>query len=1077
MREFDDLFKSTNSWHELKNKMILFANGDLSFVGKKLFENFAKYFFLCNPILKNDYKNVWLYNEIPYEIKEKLNLPHKDYGIDLVLEDHINSFYAVQCKFKENENTKICWTKDKIGNFFGSTDMVKGYIVFSKTYDIDDVSSTRSKQFQFINISDLLEITQETFKSIYDFIQNSRISNQCLDPKPHQKLAIENSTEYYKINNRGKLILPCGAGKTLTSLWIKEALNANSCLVILPSLSLLRQFKNEWKKQTKENFDYLCVCSDSDIDNDEDIIQTKTYQVDYRVTSDPKIIKNFLEKKEKRIIFSTYQSLDKIKDAISGTGLFFDFAVCDEAHRTAGARNKNTQESNYALIHDDININVKNRLYMTATPRVATSNAKSRAKDEDILLYCMDDERLFGKEIHRMSFAQAIDEDVLVDYKIIAVGVYKDEISNYLNEKRLKLPNYSLDDIANNYTLEFILDKYLLSHAITFHTRVKYAENFEQIHKKIADKTLSFSISGKNSSTERSLKLNSFKNHPRSVISNAKCLTEGVDVPAIDAVIFCDPKNSKIDIVQAAGRALRIYPNKELGYIVIPIYHSENQSREDVVGGEAFKRLIDVIKAMADHDERLQDEIDNIASKNTNPKNDSKVDYIENNLTNDNESNITLLNFDEDLKKYIFAEIIEKASNGWNLNYQKLCDYLKERGGIYPEKSDNLNLHSWVSAQRTFKNKGKLNQDRINKLNKINIIWDQQEYSWNEKYQKLIDWKKSNLHPSKTWPAQRSTEPLEHELAVWLLKLRSDYKKGIMTEDRFNKLLEINFSFDPYVDKWLMQYEKLKEFINQNNRFPNSDKREVGNYIWLKNQIDNFSKLSKHQQELLEKINYDKFEDQFDNWSKNYDKLSDFIQHNNKLPKDSSYTNNEEKNIKIWLNKQRVLFRNNELESNQIKLLFDLEDAKNFLQLEGGKKSRYAEKSLIRCKKLIEFRKNNPNRWPSQVSEDKNENDLAKWIGYVKSWHNGKLKRTGPFPKELYEQLLKIGFNFEAKTINSWEFSYDYALKMLNENNGILDKKSSTWLTNQKSAIKKNLLDSDKTQKIELLEKIRKNKR
>ena len=552
LNNFCDIFKDTNSWDECKEKMIKFAKNDYSFVGKVLFEKFAKYYFLFNPSLRNDYKEIWLYGEIPYEVKASLNLPHKDHGIDLLLQDHKGKFYAVQCKFKMDQNTKLCWTKDKIGNFFGSTNKVDGYIVFANTYDIDEVSKTRSQHFQFINIADLLEIKSETFLAISDFLNNIKVKNQLFTPKTHQAIAIQNAVNYYPINNKGKLILPCGAGKTLTSLWIKEALNANSTLVILPSLSLLRQFKNEWKSQSKQQFDYLCVCSDSDIDNDNDTIRTKTYQVDIKVSSNPKEIRRFLEKEESKIIFSTYQSLDKVRDSIASTNISFDFSICDEAHRTAGVKNKDTKESNYTLIHDNSQINVKNRLFMTATPRVASTNAKTRAKDGDVYLYCMDDENLFGGEIYRMSFADAIDADILVDYKIVAIGISKEEISDYLNNKRLELPNYSLDDIANNYAVEFILDEYSLNHAVTFHTRVRYAESFENIHNKITNKTIAFSINGKNSSTERSLKLNSFKKNPRAVISNAKCLTEGVDIPAIDAVVFCDPKNSKIDIVQAA---------------------------------------------------------------------------------------------------------------------------------------------------------------------------------------------------------------------------------------------------------------------------------------------------------------------------------------------------------------------------------------------------------------------------------------------------------------------------------------------------------------------------------------------
>jgi predicted helicase len=140
LKEFNDIFKEANSWNELKENMIKFAENDYSFVGKVLFEKFAKYYFLFNPSSRSDYKEIWLYSEIPYEIKARLNLPYKDHGIDLLLQDHKDRFYAVQCKFKLNENTKLCWTKDKIGNFFGSTNKVDGYIFFTNAYDIDEVS-------------------------------------------------------------------------------------------------------------------------------------------------------------------------------------------------------------------------------------------------------------------------------------------------------------------------------------------------------------------------------------------------------------------------------------------------------------------------------------------------------------------------------------------------------------------------------------------------------------------------------------------------------------------------------------------------------------------------------------------------------------------------------------------------------------------------------------------------------------------------------------------------------------------------------------------------------------------------
>ncbi len=534
--------------------------------------------------------------------------------------------------------------------------------------------------------------------------------------------------------------------------------------------------------------------------------------------------------------------------------------------------------------------------------------------------------------------------------------------------------------------------------------------------------------------------------------------------------------------MQAAGRALRKADGKKLGYIIIPIYHSQKTKKEDVIAGVAFKRLIDVIKAMADHDERLQDEIDAIASGKKTLKSDSKIDYIEKGISNDQASNIKespikFLNFNEDLKQYYFAEIIEKASDGWNFNLQKLVDWLKEHNGAYPNKDENINLYAWVNAQRTFKSSNKLSPERINKLNEINFIWDQQENSWNEKYQKLIDWKNNNPNPLK-WPSQKSREPIGRELGIWFLGLRKQYKEGLLTEERFNKLLAINFPFEPHSDKWLIKYEKLKEFISENSRFPSQalDKKELGQDIWLRSQIDKFSKLSKHQQKLLEEINYQDFENQFNSWEKSYDKLIEFIQKNKRLPKLDR--GQEEKNIYTWLLIQRSAFRKNELKKDRVDLLLALEFVNDFFQLKDGERqARSLKKSLDRCEELAEFRKNNPTRWPSMKSSSgKQEKELANWLGYIKNWYKGRLEGYNEFPKELHDELLKIGFDFSSKIQSErmdWQDSYNKVLKIL-KNGSALDKKSYTWFANQKAFLKrKGNLDLDKKQKIEFLESLR----
>ena len=206
-----------------------------------------------------------------------------------------------------------------------------------------------------------------------------------------------------------------------------------------------------------------------------------------------------------------------------------------------------------------------------------------------------------------MSFKDAIDENILVDYKIVAIGVNDLQLSSYLKERRYVGDNISIDEVANNYALDFVMSKYFANHALTFHSRVKLAKEFATRHTKLFDQTNSFSVDGTQPTSIRNQILNEFKNSEKAIISNARCLTEGVDVPTIDLVYFSDPKNSKVDIIQAVGRALRKKEGKKLGYIVVPIYHSDNKEVENSISEGSYKNLLQVIRSLCDQDERLQD--------------------------------------------------------------------------------------------------------------------------------------------------------------------------------------------------------------------------------------------------------------------------------------------------------------------------------------------------------------------------------------------------------------------------------------------------------------------------------------
>ena len=610
MISFSTIIKSASSWQDIYDELIKCNNPGNASAGA-LFEQFCQYFYLTEPKVKNDYKNVWRFHEAPFDVKEKLGFGKVDHGVDLILEGLDGVWSVVQCKFKNNQNSKIYWTKDRLANLFADGDKADRFIIFTNASGVDKhTASKKAEKLTIVTSGALLNITTPTLEQIKKMAAGKPIQpRKFKKPKDYQKIAIDNVVNGFNKSDRGQLILPCGAGKTLVSLWIKEALNAKHTLVLVPSLAMLAQIKDEWVSNSLY-IPRICVCSEQDIDDNKDDLILHISELGGNVSTDPIKIRAFLSHNERTIVFSTYQSLEKIAEAVRETGFQFDLAICDEAHKTAGSK-----LSKYGFIHSDFNIPVKKRLYMTATPRVFSNNLKSMLTgDRADYIQDMSDPLIFGCEFHRMSFKEAIDKRILVDYQIVVVGITSHEIQQALLQRKYVSDNETIDEIAHNYALDKFMSEYNSTHVITFHSSVKKANAFKERHKKNYADTSSYHVNGKQSTNERKVIMKEFVRSPKSIMTNARCLTEGVDVPSIDAVYFCDPKNSKIDIVQATGRALRRadFKNKEFGYVIVPIFHQANEDIEEVIVNSPFKNLMSIIRALSSHDERLLDEINKI---------------------------------------------------------------------------------------------------------------------------------------------------------------------------------------------------------------------------------------------------------------------------------------------------------------------------------------------------------------------------------------------------------------------------------------------------------------------------------
>ncbi|MBX9866871.1 MAG: Helicase associated domain protein [Burkholderiales bacterium] len=1056
--------QNTNNWsqifYNLTNDQL--NNNEIG----NLFEVFCKYYYQNEPSVKDEYRNVWLFSEIPPEIKQNLNLGQIDHGADLILEDLDNEYTAIQCKFRSDQNKILNWTADRLTNLLAEGEDCKYKLVFTNASGLD--AHTLKKNVGLVSLNDLLEIEEQTIVNIVNNLEQRKANLNKAYPHNYQKEIINEVCTKFKDRSRGQLILPCGTGKTLVSLWIKEALNSKVTLVVLPSLALLRQTKHEWSKNQNMWQHYLCVCSEQNIDKDSIVVHE--YELGTHVTTNPEDVREFLSNHSEQgcIIYSTYQSLKVIREAIANTDIIFELIISDEAHKTTGSK-----ATIFGLIHDNVKIPAKRRLYMTATPRVLSKNMKTKLGDDLEYFADMSNPEIYGHEFYRMSFKTAIEQNILVDYKLLVIGVNNQDIKNKISTGRLVDTDTTIEDYAHNVALSNTMVKYNATHAITFHTTVKRASDFSRRHKKISKLNNIYidHVSGKQPTNERAQILTKFKDCYLGVLSNARCLTEGVDVPSIDLVYFSDAKESKVDIVQAVGRALRQSKGKQKthGYIVVPIFFSPEDGIEKTVAGGAFKNLINIVKALCDQDERLQDEINNIRF---NKINSNSIAHLSIDIGIDKINDLIILEgFEEELRKSLFDEIIYKTSSNWDLKFNELCAYLNHNNNQYPENDHQL--YSWVSAQRSRKSQGLLSLDRVHKLDTINFIWSMTDSKWWQNYNELKIWVKSNQSDQTLytkWPSQRSNDEQEENLTLWMNRLKQDYKKNLLPKEQVELLQQINFPFDSLESRWQESYTKLKQHINDFGRFPTKDAIEKTLYEWCKKQASSYSKntLSIQQLKLLQEINFNVFIESIDPWKNKFNELTNYINMHQKVPTRVNKNSAEENSLGSWISKQKQRNTTNELSQEQVKLLEDLGVSIELVAEENEQKWNKTYKSVI------EFRKINSTRWPSSESKtDHHEKKLGRWLNNMNSWYNGNFPNNGPFPLERYEKLVAIGFNFKAAAYLSWDKKFDDLCLYLEKNNGILKStqdgknvKEYNWVNNQRKAHKKGNLTEEQLKRL-----------
>ena len=610
------------------------------------YERLARYYLKIDQLWRNRFSDIWMWGDAPTN-------DGADIGIDLVAKDAADgSLWAIQCKCYDGDSTLHY---GDVATFYGKTGNQGTYghtmIVTSAGRLSGHLDSVADEWGTVRIFSDDMEESEIDFEPFFTGKENAvRIIHEA---RPHQIQAINDCVKGFKENDRGQLIMACGTGKTLTALRLTEKMlqdegkQGGRILFLAPSIALVGQTMRAWANQSTLPLICAVVCSDAKASHSEDDIwESALKDIPYPASTDPKALFGQLKDADDQgtlvVIFSTYHSIQVVADAQAMGLPEFDIVFCDEAHRTTGAVGPKEEVTEFVKVHDNNIIKAKKRLYMTATPRIYGDRIKKMAKADSYVVSSMDDIEVYGSEFHHLSFGRAVDEKLLTDYKVIALTMSEDVVSEVYQRAMAEAPEgFDVTESARIIGCwKGLLDQgkengIKLKNAVAFCSTIEESKRIVSYFQETVDAYIDYEhehgvdlpnfrckihhVDGSMDSKTRTgeIKWLSDTEDGESascrILSNARCLAEGVDVPNLDAVLFLQPKRSQIDITQAVGRVMRKFEGKEFGYIILPIVIPAGLSAEEALDdNQTYAAVWDILKALRSHDERLDARINAI---------------------------------------------------------------------------------------------------------------------------------------------------------------------------------------------------------------------------------------------------------------------------------------------------------------------------------------------------------------------------------------------------------------------------------------------------------------------------------
>ena len=623
-------------------------------------------YFMHTPLYRDKLKNVQLWDEWAHEH----GIDGRDVGIDLVADTLDGNHWAIQCKCYAD--THILQKRD-IDSFLSSTGKIWGdeQITFSEAlivsttprWSIHAERAISGRMTPCLRL-DLTDLTEDEGVDWSALLPDAGLEKPA--PRkllPHQEVAVDKVIMEFLGADRGQLIMACGTGKTYTGLKIAErqAVAGGRVLVLVPSLSLLSQTLREWAAHHEwAGIRTYAVCSDSKVARtNEDI---NAYDLAIPPTTDgDKLAEGLagdLPAGYAQLVFATYHSIGVVHDAQKQGAPAFDLVICDEAHRTTGVDLKDQEKSYYTRVHDADYLKADKRLYMTATPRIYRDSAKKLAREKDQVaeIYSMDDADKYGETFHRLDFSEAVAMDLLSDYKVLVLMVNQAHANSAVADLLAMLEKTNLNDAAKiigcwnglskriaDEDAEALTDLSPMRRAVAFCQNINTSKQVSHAFSDIVqayrqgnpddDAALGCTVQhvdGTQNALKRNQALQWLRDEPGEdecrILSNVRCLSEGVDVPALDAVLFLSPRNSQVDVVQAVGRVMRKADGKDYGYVILPVCVDEDKSPEEALQDDrTYKVVWQVLQALRAHDDRFNAEINRIE---LNKKRQGKINVI-----------------------------------------------------------------------------------------------------------------------------------------------------------------------------------------------------------------------------------------------------------------------------------------------------------------------------------------------------------------------------------------------------------------------------------------------------------------